>query len=104
MILVQSVSCDFILMDRSTRPSHLFASTMDIEVVPLNNGKVLVGGQRGLVRLNADGSLDGSFDPLAFGNDFKNVVQLVKLGDRVLASNGSAIRLMNGEGKRRPLV
>jgi hypothetical protein len=85
-------------LDTSFTPVHFGQAAKVHAVVLLDSGKVLVGGQWGLVRLNADGSADDSFVSLASGDDFTNVVQLVKVGDRVVASNGYAIKMMDGEG------
>ncbi len=81
-------------------------------VIPLASGKILVGGQwstvngelpsesvgRGLVRLNADGTIDGTFEAMAFGEEFGDVIQLVNVRDRIAASNGIAIKMMDRDG------
>lgn len=76
-----------------------------LAVEPLQDGRVLVGGeftswngtaQRGLVRLNADGSLDQTFN---FGVNAP-VSRIFLQGDRLWVQAGSALVKINPDGSR----
>ncbi len=70
------------------------------------NGKVLLGGRWGavnggsmsnhLLRIDPDGSVDMSFEDIGVFSGY--FLQSVAVGERILVSDGTSIRLMDGEG------
>ncbi|MCB1099151.1 MAG: hypothetical protein KDN22_26510 [Verrucomicrobiae bacterium] len=89
-----------------------FTSALVGSVAFLDEGAILASGQwggvngeqssssfnKGLMRLNADGSIDRTFDVSQFGSDFDSSIHLQTLGDHIVLSDGTIAHFMNLDG------
>lgn len=95
----------------SLQGSGLEGNYLDFRIIPLSNGKILVGGgltgyngssYNGLVRLNSDGSLDTSFN---IGSGFENSwVGAIAVQDDGKIIVGGGFNFFNGDNTKKKLV